>query len=782
LVLSSATSQESRRALKDQPRTRVFILAIFVGCLISLFASLMLMRMSTFQKWSAEALLHYGRLEVLVATPVAPGTEAAFIAEAGRHLTLGHLQTERCLKEVLPIERSAAVLVGAAQVFKICKSEFDTAVAAKDKVARAVAGELTAEELRQALVPASRAFRRESEAVFPLLNRYTQVISSSIVAGTLAITGVLIWLAMRQSFVITEIVAATRRLNVRLANAIGSVPDGFAIFDPNGFLVDCNDAYRMLSSRDPDSIRIGMHYAEIHKAALRDGFYANSPDLPSDQVVALWWKEAASHSGLAVELSDGRFIRIHIATASTGEFVVTRVDQTQIKRRETEAARAARTDVLTGLPNRRHFDEIALSRMLDERAGNGHIIIVRIDLDNFKYVNDSLGHEAGDRVLQHVARALRSSCEADDFAARLGGDEFLVMMAPGASTADADALIGRIRARLDRPMTYKGHRCRFGASFGVASSEIGPRDMAELMSFADVALYEAKRRGRGSTRYFNAAMLACVKTEIQTADEIRAALERDELVPYLQPQIDARTGRLTGFEVLARWQHPTRGLLPPGAFLGVAEKLRIVPDIDRAIFEGMFAFVDRLQERGLQSPQLSFNLSVGRLRDADLVDNARRLIARGAPVTFEILESVAVEDEQLLNELPIDALRSAGVSIEIDDFGSGHASIVGLLALRPDGLKIDRRLVHPMLEDAQSCTMIRAIIDIARSMGLHTVAEGVECVDQAARLTELGVDYLQGFAISRPISLDAALVLTADPGPLLPLAVQSAPDTRRKMG
>ncbi|TCP39227.1 EAL domain-containing protein [Rhodovulum marinum] len=410
-------------------------------------------------------------------------------------------------------------------------------------------------------------------------------------------------------------------------------------------------------------------------------------------------------------------------------------------------------DALTGLPNRRCYDRMLGRRREAARTGGPTVCtLIRVDIDHFKYVNDTLGHEAGDQVLKHLADVLRESLRAGDVAARIGGDEFSVLLAPGLGRNAAEELVERIRTRLAKPMLYNGRQCRFGVSFGIAEigdiTELGE----ELQLFADAALYRAKAGGRNRIEFFTPELHHGILEDRRIAAELQEALERDQFVPFFQPQVSAADGSLVGVETLLRWNHPEKGLLAPDAFMRVAEQLRIVPEIDRLMMEKSRTALARWRSRGVRVPKISFNVSSGRMHDPDVVSLAREMVAEQTNVTFELLESILVEEESDAFRFHLDMIREAGIDIEIDDFGSGHASIIGLMEIAPSALKIDRRIVAPVAHDDRSCNLLLAIVEIAETLCISTIAEGVETEEQADIIRKSGCDTMQGYLFARPLS------------------------------
>ncbi|WP_068309549.1 sensor domain-containing protein [Aliiruegeria sabulilitoris] len=428
-----------------------------------------------------------------------------------------------------------------------------------------------------------------------------------------------------------------------------------------------------------------------------------------------------------------------------------------------ENERQALHDGLTGLPNRRYYDKVIGERLERARsAGPKDAVLIRIDLDYFKHVNDTLGHEAGDNVLVHVAEILERSIRSSDFAARIGGDEFSILMAPSASEAVARDVVRRIRSELQKPMKYEGRQCRFGASFGVAYSQDLSRDGADIQMFADAALYRAKVSGRNRLEFFTPDLHQSLLRDRRLSVEIHEAIEGDQFVPFFQPQISAETGCLVGLEVLLRWRHPTKGLVTPEAFLQVAEQLRLVADIDRIMMEKSLEALGRWRERGLEVPKISFNVSSGRMHDPGVVALAAQMAASNTRVTFELLESILIEEENAAFRDHLAKIRAAGIDIEIDDFGSGHASIIGLMEIAPSALKIDKRIVFPVASDDRARKLVRAIVEIANTLGINTVAEGVETEQQAKALREIGCNVLQGYLFSCPLSEERFLTFALE--------------------
>lgn len=411
----------------------------------------------------------------------------------------------------------------------------------------------------------------------------------------------------------------------------------------------------------------------------------------------------------------------------------------------------AHHDALTGLPNRRFFDQRLASLTNQSNPNVADFALLHIDLDHFKQVNDDFGHEAGDALLVWVANTLNTLLSEQDFIARIGGDEFVVICPVSPNTADnAMRLANQIIAECSTPIPLEHGLARIGASIGIARSIDGPN----VLQNADLALYRAKRAGRNKVYKFTPSMRLAALRSKQMEDDIIRGLEAGEFVAYMQPQINAATGSIIGAEALARWEHPTRGVIKPEAFLPIAEQSDLLRDIDTHITRAAFLIVQKAEKQHLRVPKLSLNLSGQRLMDPDFPAFLETLPPLLACVAFELLESIAFDD---LVDTVIDrtsALKQAGYGIEIDDFGTGRTSITGLLQIAPHRLKIDRQLIEPIFGAGPERKLIEAIIDMARNLKIETIAEGVETQAHAQLLRKLGADALQGFAFAPALCED----------------------------
>ena len=426
----------------------------------------------------------------------------------------------------------------------------------------------------------------------------------------------------------------------------------------------------------------------------------------------------------------------------------------EMRNAELEAAKAriehnSLHDSLTGLPNRRYLDQV-LEAAAQKRDQD--VALLHIDLDRFKQINDTLGRAAGDAMLVHASKILMSKVRCGDFVARIGGDEFVVFCQAGLDNKDLAALADRIIAEMRQPVPYEGHLCRFGVSIGIAVEHGLAADPKRLLVNADIALYRAKGRGRNRHEFFTEALQAEIVNTKRVADEILGGLERNEFITHYQPQFDARTLEIAGVEALVRWAHPGRGLLAPAAFLKTAEELNVVSTMDRLVLEQALVDFRDWNAAGLNVPRISVNVSARRLQDDELIASLKDLDIAPGTVSFELVESIFLDENDDLIIWNVNQIKDLGIDVEIDDFGTGYASIVSLQKLKPRRLKIDRQLVVPIVKSAKQRRLLESIIEIGKSLDIEVVAEGVETMEHARILKEIGCDFLQGYAFARPMS------------------------------
>lgn len=438
------------------------------------------------------------------------------------------------------------------------------------------------------------------------------------------------------------------------------------------------------------------------------------------------------------------------------------INQLELQKHELEIANQtaehnALHDVLTALPNRRYLETSLSGCMLEGEE----LAVFHIGLDGFKQINDTKGHQAGDKVLCEVTGRLKSLAGAQHFVARIGGDEFVVIYRLGNSTSfcdDIENFAQQLVNELGMPVSYHGFDCRVSVSVGIAIHNRFKgmyEDYSSMLINADIALYRAKIGGGNCYAFYDEELHARIASKKELADQIQAALTRREFVPYFQPQFDAKTLEISGVEALVRWMHPQRGIVFPDEFLALAEDMGVIAEIDGQVFEDAIICMENWQAIGIELPKLSVNVSYKRLTDPGLIDQVRIHSSMAGKLAFEILETVLVDSANSETRHALDALTDLGVELELDDFGSGHASILALLEVKPKRFKIDRQLISNMHESKTQQALVNSIIDIGKSLELEVVAEGVETAEHVDMLRNMGCSSLQGYYFSRPLSNDA---------------------------
>ncbi|MCC6339215.1 MAG: EAL domain-containing protein [Acidimicrobiia bacterium] len=436
-------------------------------------------------------------------------------------------------------------------------------------------------------------------------------------------------------------------------------------------------------------------------------------------------------------------------------------DISDLEEAKAALVRQATHDALTGLPNR----VLAMDRLghaLERASRTGTMVAALfLDLDRFKVVNDSLGHEVGDVLLVEAAARLVASVRTQDTVARLGGDEFLVVCEDVEELATVEAIAERILDSLHEPLTLAGREVYVDASIGIALSRAVDDDAEALLRDADVAMYRAKDAGRGRYEVFDGAMRAWAAERLDTEVALRHAVERGEIEVHYQPEVTVSDGSLVGFEALVRWRRPGHGLVPPAGFVVLAEETGLIHELGAHVLErACDALVDwDASVPGRRDVRIAMNLSGRQLAHAGTAPTIRSIIDRTSVdpsrITLEITESVFLEDPDAARRV-LEELRSIGLRIAIDDFGTGYSSLAYLQRFPIDIVKIDRFFVRELDGSTRGSEIVAAIAHLAHALGFEVVAEGVETVEQLAVLRELGVDLAQGYLFGRPVPWERA--------------------------
>lgn len=440
---------------------------------------------------------------------------------------------------------------------------------------------------------------------------------------------------------------------------------------------------------------------------------------------------------------------------------VTSVAMRKFATKETHLRRLATIDILTGLPNRRSFQELLDKAVLSTQRRPQVFGLLFVDLDNFKDVNDTMGHEAGDALLQRVSEMLLGAVREDDRVCRLGGDEFTVLLSNLRDVDEARGIGQRILDALAVPQRIRDREVQARASIGISLMPLHATTASDLMRFADTAMYRAKLGGKGLCLVYDDSMAVQTLERAERTRELALAIARDELFLDYQPKFSLRDGGLTGHEALVRWRHPQRGVIGPGEFIALAEEAGLIVDLGRWVLERAVRQLREWHDAGAGWQHVAVNVSALQLRDGDFArhvnDALERHGVRGAQLQLELTESSLVVDAAQAREL-LSSVRALGVSISVDDFGTGYSSLAALQQFDIDALKVDRSFVNA-IETPAGEAICRAIVSMAHALEMRVVAEGVETAAQRDILGRLGCDEVQGFLCARPMAADKALRL-----------------------
>ena len=426
-------------------------------------------------------------------------------------------------------------------------------------------------------------------------------------------------------------------------------------------------------------------------------------------------------------------------------------------------------DSLTSLPNRETFNDLLHDAIEAARRREWRFAVLFIDLDRFKVINDSLGHDAGDILLVEVGNRLRQTLRSSDVVARLGGDEFVVILDEATERQDVERIAGSLLSILSQPLQLSGHECHTTASIGIAMFPADGADVHTLTKNADMAMYLAKEDGKNNFRFFNkeVKMQSIERLTLETG--LRHALERNQFSLHYQPKVDLGTGQVTGVEALLRWTHPERGILPPAQFIPLAEETGLIVPIGRWVLKEACAQNIAWQRRGLRPVSMAVNLSPRQFVDENLLQDIDEALAASgmSPVLLqlEVTESMMMRNVTRAIKV-LDTIQSRGIRLAIDDFGTGYSSMSLMKQFPIDTIKIDRSFVKDLPDDTEDRAIAQAIISMGKALGMTIVAEGVETVAQQAFLRSHACDEMQGYLFSKPLAPEALADLLR-PAPLL---------------
>lgn len=448
---------------------------------------------------------------------------------------------------------------------------------------------------------------------------------------------------------------------------------------------------------------------------------------------------------------------VHNEEGKKAHFISVFNDVTDRKRYEAALEYQANHDALTGLPNRNLLQDRLRHAISQARRSSDTLAVFLLDLDQFKRVNDGLGHTIGDALIQHVAARMNDAVRDSDTVARLGGDEFMILSTPLKDEGSAASVARKILKQFERKIAINGHEIVVSASIGIALYPRDGMDGDELFRNADTAMYKAKELGRNGFQFYSADMNDRMRERLEIEQSLRDAIARNELSLWFQPKLDLASGEVQSAEALIRWQHPRLGMVSPGQFIPVAEESGLIQPIGLWVIEQGIRQIAKWREQLDREVMVAINISAYQFRHEQLADQVisllRELSVRPALLTIEVTET-AIMDHMESAVKQLQALRDHGVLVALDDFGTGYSSLTYLKHFPIDVLKIDRAFITDSTEDAQSGAIVDTIIKLAHNMGMRVVAEGVETEEQLGFLRSHGCDEIQGYLFSKPLPAD----------------------------
>lgn len=537
-----------------------------------------------------------------------------------------------------------------------------------------------------------------------------------------------------------------------LDSALEAMSQGICLFDSEGRIAVRNSRFLEIYGLTKIEARVGTSLAALLAKCRAAGVIPKHDGMTIDLSV---------DSDIEQQLMDGRHIRISQRVMPEGSVICTYTDFTMEKRVEGELLHRTLHDVLTDLPNRRLLVDRIEKALAAAKRGRD-VAVMLIDIDDFKSINDTLGHVVGDELLRVVARRLVSCVREADTVARLGGDEFALLLSgtDKLSGTDAGAVAQRILDEIRKPIEIDGKPIRIGMSIGIAKPPADGATIDEILKAADVALYKAKHTGRGRFAFFDAAedALACSARRLES--ELRRAVEEKEFRIVYQPIKSGGTGEIAALEALIRWHHPELGLISPAEFIPLAERNGLICEIGDWVLEEACRDAARLPS----NIRISVNLSRVQVCDPQFVSRVSETLSRtGLPaerLEFEVTETAVIQDEENARKV-LQELRALGISAAIDDFGVGQSALSCLKSLPIGRIKIDRSFINDLASDHKARSVFVAIVSLAKSLGIKTTAEGIETEHQRIIAALAGCDHLQGFLLGRPVSFDE-LALSTD--------------------
>jgi diguanylate cyclase (GGDEF)-like protein/PAS domain S-box-containing protein len=558
---------------------------------------------------------------------------------------------------------------------------------------------------------------------------------------------------------ISEDITERRRAEEQLriaARAFENTADGVVIYDPQRRIISVNKSFTTITGYQEHEV-IGKSAEFLGSDRHDDAFYRDVASIVDEK--GRWQGEMTRRrKNGEVYPALCSISAVKDDKGGITNYVTVFNDISSFKEYEAKLEFIAHHDSLTGLPNRALFLERFRQALVRARRRNGALAVLFIDLDQFKTINDSLGHHAGDKLLQVVATRLQACVRESDVVARLAGDEFTVMVDDLAKTEDAGKIAEKLLRALANPVEVAEHKLSVAASIGISCYPIDGEDSDTLLKNADAAMYAAKESGRKTYQFFTPEMNERVMKRVQMETSMRRALERNEFVLHYQPKVELASGAIYGIEALLRWAHPERGLVSPAEFIPVLEDTGLIVPVGEWVTREACRQIRAWQKSGLKVPPVAVNLSARQFQQKNLEGTVVEILKETGVtpelLQFEITESLLMNDPEGA-ERTLRALKAAGVRLSIDDFGTGYSSLAYLRRFPLDMLKIDRAFVKDMVDNPDDAAITLAVISLAHSLGLKVVAEGVETEAQVNLLALHSCDEMQGYYFSKPVAAAA---------------------------